>query len=293
MGIQQIKTDKSTPNTVRAGVVQMISTHEDPPGNIDKALRFCDAAAKRGVHILCFPECASTGFDWVSQDGAERDVYAEPVPGPMVERFVAKAGTHDMYIIMGLVERPPDSKEIYNTAFVVGPTEGYMGKYRKVRAEKVFAPGTEVPVFNTRHGKIGVFICADMRSPELARLLALKDAKIFFQPTAYWCDGALNAYHAGRKLAGKHVAQRSRAIDNGLPLAIANIGRRDRVNDSRIVIPHGQGPELVLARATQKEQLLTADVPVDLSAGKAGREARSAPWLFKELAQEMLRAVQD
>ena len=75
---------------------------------------------------------------------------------------------------------------MYNTAFLVGPREGYLGRHRKVLAEAVFAPGTEAEVFPTRYGPIGVFICADMRSPELARLLALRGARVLFQPTNYF-----------------------------------------------------------------------------------------------------------
>ena len=289
---QAKREDKSPLNTVRAGAVQMLSALEHPAGNIEKALRFCDVAATRGTQILCFPECASTGFDWVSQEGADRSVYTEPVPGPMVERFAAKARALDMYIIMGMVERPPRSKKIYNTAFVVGPVEGYMGKYRKIYAEKVFAPGTEAPVFDTRLGRIGVFICADMRSTEISRLLVLKGATILFQPTAYWAVEVSGAYYTRRYLEGKHVSQRSRAIDNGVPLVVANIGRMDRVNDSRILMPNTQGPEQNLVRARRKEQLLVADVPLDALHNKAKDAARSRPWLFRELGQEMLRATQ-
>ncbi len=289
--LQTKKEDKSPLNTVRAGAVQMLSTVEHPAGNIEKAIRFCDVAATRGTQILCFPECASTGFDWVHQHGTKRNIYTEPVPGPMVERFAAKARELDMYIIMGMVERPPRSKKLYNTAFVVGPEEGYIGKYRKIWAEKVFTPGTEAPVFDTRHGRIGVFICADMRSTEIARLLVLKGATILFQPTAYWGVKVSGAYYVRRELEGKHVSQRSRAIDNGVPLVVANVGRLDRVNDSRILMPNTQGPEQNLARARRKEQLLVADVPLDVSYNKATDAARARPWLFRELAQEMLRAT--
>ena len=48
---------------VRVGAVQMISQLDDTPGNVDKALSYCDRAAKKGVKILCLPECASTGFE--------------------------------------------------------------------------------------------------------------------------------------------------------------------------------------------------------------------------------------
>jgi predicted amidohydrolase len=274
---------------VRVGAVQMISEKDDPQGNICRALEYCDRAAKRGVRILCLPECASTGFDWVDEKGSADTVYAEPVPGPMVERFAAKARETGMYIIYGLVERPQGSSKIYNTAFLVGPEEGYIGRHRKVLAESVFEPGTDANVFDTRYGKIGIFICADMRSPELARLLVLKGARILFQPTNYFHSDGLDVR---RRYMGKCTAQRSRAMDNGVHLVIANGGRREYINNSRIVAPEHQGPEPILTRATRREQLLVAEIEFDREGNGAAAAARRSPWLFKELAHEMLKAAE-
>ena len=274
---------------VRVGAVQLISQLRDVEGNINRALAYCDRAARRGVQILCFPECATTGFDWLKDPDEVARVYAEPVPGPLVERFAAKARETDMYIIMGLVERPAGSSTLYNTAFLVGPEEGYMGRHRKVRSESVFQDGTDAQVFDTRYGKVGIFICADMRSPELARLLALKGADLLFQPTNYFhADGV----DVRRRYLGKMTSQRARAMDNGLHLIIANAGRPEYVNNSRILTAETQGPELPLARATRKEQLLVADVAFTPGQHKAERAAQRSPWLFAELGREMLRAAE-
>ena len=273
---------------VRVGAVQMISQQGEIGANVAKALDYCDQAAKKGVEMLCLPECASTGFEWLGDRNAAAKVYAEPVPGPMVEVFAEKARATGMYIIFGVVERPRNTKKIYNTAFLVGPEEGYIGRHRKVHAEKVFAPGAEAPVFDTRYGKVGIFICADQRSPELSRLLALKGARILFQPTNYFhADGV----DIRRRYMGKCTAQRARAMDNGVHLVIANAGRPEYVNNSRIVEPNGQGPEHKLAYATRKEQLLVADIEYEREDNRVLQAAARTPWLFKELAAEMVKAA--
>ena len=273
---------------VRVGAVQLISDERDVEGNIEKSLAYCDRAAQRGVQILCFPEGASTGFDWVRGERVSDCPYAEPVPGPIVKRFEAKAAETGMYIIYGVAERPKGSRKIYNTAFLVGPKEGYQGRHRKVFAEKVFGNGTDANVFNTRYGRIGIFICADMRSPELSRLLVLKGAHILFQPTNYFHPDGIDIVNRYR---GKCTAQRSRAMDNGVHLVIANAGRTEYVNNSRIIAPGGQGPEPKLAYATHHEQLLVADITYDLRNNKARTAAKRAPWLFRELAEEMVKAT--
>ena len=273
---------------VRVGAVQMISQQGEIGANVAKALDYCDQAAKKGVEMLCLPECASTGFEWLGDRDAAAKVYAEPVPGPMVEVFAERAGATGMYIIFGVVERPRNSKKIYNTAFLVGPEEGYIGRHRKVHAEKVFAPGAEAPVFDTRYGKVGIFICADQRSPELSRLLALKGARILFQPTNYFhADGV----DIRRRYMGKCTAQRARAMDNGVHLVIATAGRPEYVNNSRIVEPNGQGPEHKLAYATRKEQLLVADIEYEREDNRVLQAAARTPWLFKELGAEMVKAA--
>ena len=273
---------------VRVGAVQMISQQGEIGANVAKALDYCDQAAKKGVEMLCLPECASTGFEWLGDRDAAAKVYAEPVPGPMVEVFAEKARATGMYIIFGVVERPRNTKKIYNTAFLVGPEEGYIGRHRKVHAEKVFAPGAEAPVFDTRYGKVGIFICADQRSPELSRLLALKGARILFQPTNYFhADGV----DIRRRYMGKCTAQRARAMANGVHLVIANAGRPEYVNNSRIVEPNGQGPEHKLAHATRKEQLLVADIEYEREDNRVLQAAARTPWLFKELGAEMVKAA--
>ena len=273
--------------------VQMISKDRDVEGNLRKALAFCDQAATQGVQILCFPECASTGFDWLLKKQKKKlkeipdNLSIEPIPGPIVQRFADKAKATGMYVIFGMIERPRGSRTIYNTAFVVGPTEGYIGRHRKVLAEGVFGKGTDANVFSTRHGKVGIFICADMRSPELARLLVLKGASILFQPTCYFHKDGIDIQ---RRYLGKLAAQRSRAMENGVHLVIANGGRSEYVNNSRIIGPATQGPEAVLARATRKEQLLIADISLNGAGNAAIRCIKQTPWLFKALGREAIRA---
>jgi predicted amidohydrolase len=273
---------------VRVGAVQLVSQSRDVDGNVERALAYCDRAARRGVQILCFPECASTGFDWLADPAGAGRVHAEPVPGPLVERFAAKARETGVYIIMGVVERAPGSAALYNTAFLVGPDEGYIGRHRKILSESVFHDGTDAEVFPTRYGKIGIFICADMRSPELCRLLALKGANLLFQPTNYFHADGLDVR---RRYLGKVASQRARAMDNGLHLIVANAGRPEYVNNSRILTPVSQGPEVALARATRKEQLLVADVDFDPGQNTVLQQARRSPWLFAALGREMLAAA--
>ena len=75
-----------------------------------------------------------------------------------------------------------DGEDVYNSAALVGPN-GLIGKYQKNFLFDFdpfyFTFGTTgYPVFDTPLGRIGMFICADARIPEGARMLALAGAEI-------------------------------------------------------------------------------------------------------------------
>ena len=151
------------------------------------------AAAKRNVQILCLQElfygpyfCAEQQTRWYE--------LTEPVPGgPTLARMQKLAARHHMVLIVPVYEREM-SGVYYNTAAVFDADGRYLGKYRKHHIphchpgfwEKFyFTPGnTGYPVFETRYGRVGVYICYDRHFPEGARILGLNGAEMVFNPSA-------------------------------------------------------------------------------------------------------------
>ncbi len=110
---------------------------------------------------------------------------AEPIPGPSTEYFSELARKHNLYIVVGLVER--DGPLVYNVAVLIGPDGRIIGKYRKVclprgEVEGGIMPGSEYPVFETRFGKLGMMVCYDGFYPEVARELSNRGAEIIAFP---------------------------------------------------------------------------------------------------------------
>lgn len=123
---------------------------------------------------------------------------AEPVPGPSTEYFGALAKRHGLYIVAGLIER--DGKLVYNTAALIGPDGGLVGKYRKMtlprsEIESGIQPGDQYPVFQTRFGKVGMMVCYDGFFPEVARRLAMNGAEVIAWPV-WGCNPLLAAARA-------------------------------------------------------------------------------------------------
>jgi predicted amidohydrolase len=152
--------------------------------NLDQILNRLEEAASAGAKLIVFPECALSGYCFVSRE--EAAPLAEEVPGPSTERIWAAARALDCTVVVGLLERAGD--RIFNAAAVVTP-QGILETYRKLHLPCLgidwhSAPGdTPFPVFVTPHAKVGISICYDCSFPESGRVLKLKGAQILAIPT--------------------------------------------------------------------------------------------------------------
>ena len=159
----------------------------------DKHLKLIAEAAERGANVCCLQEMFNGPYFCAEQDTRWYQT-AEPIPdGPTIRLMQEQAKSHGMVLVVPIYE--VDMTGVYyNTAAVIDETGKYLGKYRKHHIphcqpgfwEKFyFKPGNlGYPVFETKYGKIGVYICYDRHFPEGARELGLNGAEIVFNPSA-------------------------------------------------------------------------------------------------------------
>jgi predicted amidohydrolase len=163
--------------------------------NLHQILHYLEQAAGAGAKLVVFPECALSGYCFVSPE--EAAPVAETVPGPSTEKILAAARALDCTVVVGLLERSGD--QIFNAAAVVTP-QGILETYRKLHLPCLgidwhAALGDKpFPVFATPHAKIGISICYDCSFPESGRVLKLKGAQIFVIPTN-WPSGSDSWQH--------------------------------------------------------------------------------------------------
>ena len=186
-------------STLRCGLIQLglkADTRESPEQIRDIMLEahipYIEQAGKAGVQILCFQEVFTQPYFCPSQD-SRWYAAAEAVPeGPTTQLMQDYARKHQMVIVVPIYEKAMTGV-YYNTAAVIDADGSYLGKYRKTHIPQVagfwekffFKPGSSGwPVFETRYGKIGVYICYDRHFPEGWRALALNGAEIIFNPSA-------------------------------------------------------------------------------------------------------------
>ncbi len=160
---------------------------------IEKHLPLIRKAAEGGANICCLQEIFYGPYFCAEQQTRWYDT-AEPIPdGPTVKLMQDLARKHKMVLVVPIYEAEM-SGIYYNTAAVIDDSGQYLGKYRKHHIPQVnpgfwekfyFKPGTGgYPMFPTRFGKIGVYICYDRHFPEGARELGLNGAEIVFNPSA-------------------------------------------------------------------------------------------------------------
>ncbi|HVZ92916.1 MAG TPA: nitrilase-related carbon-nitrogen hydrolase [Phycisphaerales bacterium] len=188
------------PRVTRAALVQIALAEPatSPLAKIKKAMidrnvAMIERAAKEGAQVICLQEVCTAPYFCAEQETKWYET-AEPIPdGPTVKTFQDVAKKNKMVVVLPIYEVDLPGL-YYNTAAVIDETGAFLGKYRKHHIphckpgfwEKFyFTPGNlGYPVFQTRFGKIGVYICYDRHFPEGARELGLNGAEIVFNPSA-------------------------------------------------------------------------------------------------------------
>jgi predicted amidohydrolase len=180
-GVTLTETDPPAPRKVRLATVHFRPRGgKTPQDNCRMFEPFLAEAARQKADLVVLGETITyVGL------GKKFHEVAEPIPGPSTEYFCRLAKKHNLYIVVGLVER--DGHLIYNVAVLIGPDGTVLGKYRKVclprsEIEGGLAPGSEYPVFPTRFGKVGLMVCYDGFFPEVARELSNGGAEVIAWP---------------------------------------------------------------------------------------------------------------
>ncbi|WP_163835231.1 nitrilase-related carbon-nitrogen hydrolase [Spartinivicinus ruber] len=278
-------------NKVKAGLIQMglkADTNESPEKIRDLMneahIQLIDQAGESGVQILCMQEVFNQPYFCPSQDTKWYSA-AERIPeGPTIQLLKQYAQKHQMVIIAPIYEE--DMTGIYyNTAAVIDADGQYLGKYRKTHIPQVagfwekffFKPGqSNWPVFETKYGKIGVYICYDRHFPEGWRALALNGAEVIFNPSATV---------AGLSKYLWELEQPAAAVANGCYIAAINRVGNEAPWDigtfygsSYFVNPRG---EIEAQASEEKDELLICDLNLELV-----REVRNQWQFFRDRRPE-------
>ncbi len=243
---------------IRIALIQATWELGNIDANVSKAEQRIREAAHNGANLVCLPEEFNTGYYCFDYPGL-RDC-AETEDGKSLTTMCSLAKELRIHILApittivgtGLVE---------DMAYLIDDEGKVIGKYSKshlVGQEQLyFRKGNQLPVFNTKLGRIGIVICYDICFPETTRILTIKGADLILCPSA-WRDGSYFKDWLNQ-------VTEARALDNTVFVAMINyVGELPNspfCGCSQVVSPIGK----VLTRASaDKEEIVYQDIDMSL-----------------------------
>ena len=257
---------------------------------IDKHVAMIAQAADKGAQVLCMQELFYGPYFCAEQETKWYDLVEKIPDGPTTKLMCELAKKHNMVLVVPIYEEDM-SGVYYNTASVIDADGTWLGKFRKIHIPQVnpgfwekfyFRPGNMgYPVFNTRVGKVAVYICYDRHFPEGARCLGLNGAEIVFNPSA--TVAGLSEYLW-------KLEQPAHAVANAYWVGAINrpgweepwrIG--EFYGQSYFCNPRGQ---IVAQAGRDKDEIVLADIDLDLI-----REVRNTWQFYRDRRPETYGAI--
>ena len=201
--------------SLKLACVQMRARSAEHRGEaLRSALRMIDAAADGGARMALLPETFYPSYYLGGIDPAWswREAFSA---------LSEKAAERRIFLAAGIVLE--DGGSLRNAAVLWGPDGKECLRTYKSNLwhfdERYVEPGLSFDVAETPWGPIGMMICADGRIPEIARILALKGARLILDPTNLVASGRDPSRLSSPQLEYMLCA---RAAENGLWIAVAN-----------------------------------------------------------------------
>lgn len=243
-------------------VLAQLDAAGDPAINLKKAQDAVHEAVRLyQPDLMVFPEVYMSHFPV----GTPREILlsaGQPLDGPFVTGMRDLARETGVWLVFGMnesVDDPADDRN-YNTTVMVDAAGDIRGVYRKTHLYDAFGfqesnnikPGDALftPV-ETPFGKIGMFVCYEVRFPEIARAQAMQGADIILMPTA-WMRGDLKSQHFRTLIS-------ARAIENTVFMLACDQVGRDCIGESVAVDPMG----VTLSCGGETETLVPCRIDLD------------------------------
>lgn len=210
------------------------------PGDLARNRRLVEkavtAAERLGATWIITPELVVTGYTFADSIGTK---WILPQPDSWMTRMSRLAAQLRVTLFLSCAEQDRTSRKLYNSLFAIRANGTLAGTHRKIHTLRVGSeawstPGTQavaipVPPFT----RIGMLICADAYSPEIARNLQAQGAQLLVSSAA-WAPG----------LHGPNGEWEQCTRDTGLPLIVCNRTGPDRTLDFRqaesVVVKNGR-----------------------------------------------------
>lgn len=236
-----------------------VESFTDEEENLTTAAKMAKKAKKTGAQLLVFPELFMSSLP-PDADLTQTQRHIESLHGPFVSAMRELADQWQLWLVFGFREQNTQATDsrVRNTVVVVDDAGEIQGVYHKTHLYDAFgaqesqtvAPGDQLfePIA-TPFGRIGLFVCYELRFPEIARYQALHGADLIIVPAA-WYQGKLKRQHW-------QTLTTARALENTVFVAACDQPAANKcIGRSLVVDPAG----VVLDQAGEKDELLVVTI---------------------------------
>ncbi len=228
-----------------------------------------ESKSKYQAQMVVFPEYFMSSEGLNPNPNLSQNQAAQSQDGPFVQAMSALAKKHQTWLIFGINEyiENDNHKRTYNTIIILDNDGQFKAKYRKTHLFDAFnhqesaykkAGDQLFKPLDTPFGKLGLFVCYELRFPEIARNQFLAGAEIMIIPAA-WYQGNLKSDHF-INLA------KARAIENSAYILACNQTGENFIGQSLAIDPMG----IIIAAGSEQEGLIPC--PINLNRVKETRK---------------------
>ncbi len=164
---------------MKIALVQLDIVWESKKINCERAEGFIKKASHEKCDIVVFPEMFNTGFSMnVSTIAEDEDDETASVLSDMAKRY-------EVNLIAGFPAKAFDDEKGENTAVIFGRKGELIARYVKIHPfsfaseDQYYTAGNNTVIFNIEGMSASIFICYDLRFPEVFRSIA-KDIQAVF-----------------------------------------------------------------------------------------------------------------
>jgi predicted amidohydrolase len=212
-------------HTLRIAMLHLAPIPGDLTRNRRLVERAVTGAARLGATWIITPELIIAGYTFADSIGTE---WIVPQPDLWMTHISQLAAKLRVTLFLSCPEQDRKSHKFYNSLFAITPNGTIVGTHRKINTLRVGSeawstPGTQaiaipVPPFT----RIGMLICADAYTSEIAKNLRNQGAQLLVSSAA-WAPG----------LHGPNGEWERCTLDTGLPLIVCNRTGPDKTLDFR------------------------------------------------------------
>lgn len=177
---------------IRIAQVKVYPVRKDLETNHRRLMETLEGIAEHGPDVVITPEGFLDGYVAKDEHVTRENIvqYAiDPHRSAYTKAVSEWAASNRAWFVFGCTRVVPQGvrpQGAHNTALIFNRDGRLASVYDKTHClshDRKYVPGNALPVFESDFGTFGVLICADRRWPETVRTLALKGARVIFNPT--------------------------------------------------------------------------------------------------------------